>query len=399
LANVPVSSPPSGEEARFGKYRLLQHLASGGMAHIFLATMEGPGGFAKQCVIKRILPEYARLESFSRMFADEAKIAALLTHPNIVQVFDFGQIDGQYYLAMEWIQGQSLDRVMKHAWTASLPLGPRMAVSVGLAISEALDYAHAKTLPDGTPLRLVHRDVTPGNMLVSREGIIKLADFGIVKTAVNHERTVAGVVKGNYAYMAPEQISGRELDHRSDLFSLGVVLYEVSVGRRLFKRDSTEATLFAASQAQVPLPSEVVPGFPPEFERILLRLLARSPEARYPSARELHEDLEEYRSSQSWTSGGRHLAALMATLFPPDKSGHPATAVPAPGSRPGSSSVSSRTPSGPSGSRPAALQEPADEGTSPDIDIALAEQRFPWWVAVAAAIAVIGSALFWYLVA
>lgn len=370
------------------------------MAHIFLASMEGPGGFSKPCVIKRILPEYARLESFSRMFADEAKIAALLTHPNIVQVFDFGQIDGQYYLAMEWIQGQSLDRVMKQAWAAGLPLGPRMAVSVGLAISEALAYAHAKVLPDGTPLRLVHRDVTPGNVLVSLDGVIKLADFGIVKSAVNHERTVAGVVKGNYAYMSPEQISGRELDARSDLFSLGVVLYEVSVGRRLFKRDTTEATLFAASQAQVPLPSELVPGFPPEFERILLRLLARAPEARYQSASQLHDDLEAYRSSQSWTSGGRELAALIATLFPPDKSGRYATAIAAPGSLPGSGSVSSR--SGVSGSRPAARKDPADEGTSPDIaieDTGLQGEGFPWGIAVAAAVALLGSALFWYFVA
>ncbi len=139
------------------------------MAHLLLASIDGPDGFSKPCVIKRILPEYANLEAFSRMFADEAKVAALLTHPNIVQVFDFGKIEGQYYLAMEWIQGQSLDRVMRHAWKGTFPLGARVAVDVGLAISDALAYAHAKTLPDGTPLKLVHRDVTPGNVLVSRD--------------------------------------------------------------------------------------------------------------------------------------------------------------------------------------------------------------------------------------
>lgn len=384
-------------EAYFGKYRILQQLASGGMAHLLLASIDGPDGFSKPCVIKRILPEYANLEAFSRMFADEAKVAALLTHPNIVQVFDFGRIEGQYYLAMEWIQGQSLDRVMRHAWKGAFPLGPRVAVDVGLAISDALAYAHAKTLPDGTPLKLVHRDVTPGNVLVSRDGIVKLADFGIVKSAVNLERTVTGVVKGKYPYMSPEQITNRELDHRSDLYSLGIVLYEASTGKRLFKRETVEATIMAASQANVPPPSEFIPDFPPGLEHILLKLLQREPEARYQSARELHVDLERFRASQNWTSGGRELAMLVTKLCPPDPSGQLPTALPAFGS------ASSRTPSGATSAKPApafgegtGLLALTPSGTAP---AQAGAAGFPWGIAVAAGVSAIGTALFWYFAA
>ncbi|RKG89141.1 serine/threonine protein kinase [Corallococcus terminator] len=427
MDRVDMVTPPPvapGADERFGKYRILQRLAVGGMAHIFLATIDGPDGFSKACVIKRILPEYANLEPFSRMFADEAKVAALLTHPNIVQVFDFGKIDGQYYLAMEWIQGQSLDRIMRHAAASSIPLGPRVTVDVGLAMSDALSYAHAKTLSDGTPLKLVHRDITPGNVLVSRDGIVKLADFGIVKSSVNLERTVAGVVKGKYAYMSPEQITNRELDHRSDLYSLGIVLYELSTGRRLFKRDTMEATIVAASQGDVPPPSQVSPGFSPEMERILLKLLAKDQDARYQSAREVHDDLERFRSTQHWTSGGRELATLMATLFPPDAKGRVSTAVSVPGSMQGSSSLgSTRTPTGissPSPFAPPEALEPLDSsalvvtgvlprgtgsGTAPTGIIAPPPEQaggseaFPWGLAAAAGVAAVGSALFWLLVA
>lgn len=401
---VNASLPASGEEAFFGKYRIVQQLASGGMAHLFLASIDGPDGFSKPCVIKRVLPEFANQEAFSRMFADEAKVAALLTHPNIVQVFDFGKIEGQYYLAMEWIQGQSLDRLLRQAAKAGYPMGPRVAVEVGLALADALAYAHAKTLPDGTPLRLVHRDITPGNVLVSREGSVKLADFGIVKSAVNMERTVVGVVKGKYPYMSPEQISNRELDHRSDLYSLGIVLYEAATGRRLFKRDTVEATIMAASQAHVPPPSEVLPDFPLELERILLRLLAREPDARYPSARELREDLEQLRAARGWAPGGRELATAVTTLFPPDKSGRLPTALPAFGSSAsGSGSSGSRTPSSGSGPR---STPPPQEGTvaaTHALDsipvVPASAEGFPWGIALAVGIAAVGTALFWHLVA
>ncbi|WP_425334790.1 serine/threonine-protein kinase [Myxococcus stipitatus] len=381
------------------------------MAHLFLASIDGPDGFSKPCVIKRVLPEYASLEAFSRMFADEAKVAALLTHPNIVQVFDFGKLEGQYYLAMEWIQGQSLDRVLRHAWKAHFPLGQRVAVDVGIAVADALAYAHTKTLPDGTPLKLVHRDVTPGNVLVSRDGIVKLADFGIVKSAVNVERTSVGVVKGKYAYMSPEQITNRELDHRSDLFSLGIVLYEASTGRRLFKRDTVEGTIIAATQAQVTPPSEVSPGFAPELERIILRLLEKDPEARFQSARELSLELERFRASQNWTSGGRELATLVTSLFPADKTGLTSTALsafasasssgmtheraPAPDTRPAPPVPEERTASTTRGSPPVEASVPS--AVTP-VGTVVEEKPFPWPVVLTAGAAACASALFWYFV-
>jgi serine/threonine-protein kinase len=403
------------------------------MAHIFLASIDGPDGFSKTCVIKRILPEYASLDAFSRMFADEAKVAALLSHPNIVQVFDFGKIDGQYYLAMEWIQGESLDRLMRHASKLSIPLGPRVAVDVGIAVSAALDYAHAKTLPDGTPLQLVHRDITPGNVLVSREGIIKLGDFGIVKSTVNLDRTVAGVVKGKYAYMSPEQISNRPLDHRSDLFSLGIVLYELSTGRRLFKRETIEATILATSQAEVPPPSEVSPGFPPALESILLRLLAKDPNARYQSAHELHDDLERFRGSQGWTSGGRELALLVNKVFPPDAAGKRSVALSSSDTSSNTGLGSARTPGRGTGLQAGSGSGPSSFKDEQEIDTGVHEMEPPappppqawmmregasqatsfvdagaqpedkkgpsWGILAAAGIAIIGSALFWYFIA
>jgi serine/threonine protein kinase len=405
LNRVSPPNAPPGEEGRFGKYILRQQLALGGMAHIFLASLDGPDGFSKACVIKRILPEYASLESFSRMFADEAKVAALLTHPNIVQVFDFGKIDGQYYLAMEWIQGASLDRVLRQMATLSSPLGPRVAVEVGIAIAAALSYAHDKTLPDGTHLRLVHRDITPGNVLISRDGIVKLADFGIVKSSVNHERTVVGVIKGKYAYMSPEQITNRELDHRSDLYSLGIVLYEASTGCRLFKRDTMEATVMAASHAEVPAPSTLLAGFPPDLEHILMRLLAKEPDARYQSAQDLLEELERFRMSQNWTSGGRELASVMAALFPSER-GVSLTAIPAASVSTGASRTGS---TGSPNRKTAAALPQVQERTLPAEELVdlgdLSEpprdrepEGFPWGIAVAVGVAIAGSAVFWILV-
>lgn len=375
-------------QAQFGKYRIVRRLASGGMADIFLAVIDGPDGFSKTCVIKRILPEYASLDVFSKMFAGEAKVAALLSHPNIVQVFDFGKIDGQYYLAMEWIQGASLDQVVRRARKASFPLGPRMAVNVGIAIADALSYAHAKTLPDGTPLRLVHRDITPGNVLVSREGVIKLADFGVVKSEVNLERTAAGVVKGKFAYMSPEQVTNRDLDGRSDLFSLGIVLYEIATGRRLFKFDSVQQTIIAISNAEVPAPSTREPGFPAALERILLKLLARAPEARHQTAAELHADLEQFRASQNWTSGGREIALMMGKLFPPETAALPAAPVSSFGS------LSGTEPTDSNHGRPLADEDV--DSTSSSVGQA---GGFPWLVVAAVGAALLGSILFWFAVA
>jgi len=391
----PREEPSQGQ---FGKYRIVRRIASGGMADIFLAVLDGPDGFFKTCVIKRILPEYANLDVFSRMFAGEAKVAALLNHPNIVQVFDFGKIDGQYYLAMEWIQGASLDKVVKRAAKAQVPLGPRMAVNVGIALAEALAYAHQKTLPDGTPLKLVHRDITPGNVLVSREGQIKLADFGIVKSSANLERTAVGVVKGKYAYMSPEQIANRDLDSRSDLFSLGIVLWELVTGKHLFKRDTLQQTILAISKAEAPAPTSLNPECPPALEQAVLKALAVAPEARYQSAAELHADLEQLRSSQHWTSGGREIGLMMVKLFPVDASEVFPTPIP-------SLDLvgTGKAPSNPSLSLDVTVdteaatmdEERSSQLSDPQAAMAPPPSRFPWLLVAAVGAAIMGTILFW----
>ena len=253
--NSPSDPPPSGPKVLngdqiIGKYRLVRDLGTGGMARVFLASLDGPDGFAKPYVLKRILPEYARDEQFAQMFAIEAKVASMLSHPNIVNVFEFAIEKDDYYLVLEYVAGASLDRIVHAARKQGVPLGAQVAVEIGLGLARALAYAHGLVLPNGTPLELVHRDISPGNVLVSYDGSVKLTDFGVVKTSVT--ATVAGVVKGKWSYMSPEQISSQPVDRRSDLFSLGVVLYELATGQRLFRGDFIRATALRVMKATVP---------------------------------------------------------------------------------------------------------------------------------------------------
>ena len=320
----PRSSPSSSSRApehdapvgAFGKYRLVRPLAVGGMAQLYLASLDGPDGFSMQCVVKTILPEFAVLPDFNEMFINEAKVAALLQHPNIVQVYDFGRDDGRYFLAMEYVRGASLQQVLREACRAGMTLGPRFAVAIGAQMCDAMGYAQALKGPDGRPLNLVHRDLTTGNILISSGGVAKLTDFGIVKTELNTSATAAGVVKGKYPYMSPEQIRAEPIDHRSDIFSLGVVLYEVATGVALFRRRSLVDTIAAVAHAQVRRPTEFLLGFPPQLEKVLLKALSLAREDRFQSFAELGQALDSFRSSRNWTSSSRELASLVQTLFP-----------------------------------------------------------------------------------
>lgn len=319
----PAISSPSGVVqaptdvlATFGKYTLKKSMGAGGMAQIFEGEISGPSGFTKKVVVKTILPEYAALSDFKNMFINEAKVAALLSHPNVVQTFDFGEISERLFIAMEYVDGASLQQVLQAASKNGMVLGPRYAVAIGLAMCEALTYVNRLTGPDGQLLHIVHRDITPGNILISRQGIPKLTDFGVVKSTINAVGTQAGTVKGKYAYMAPEQILGKPVDHRSDLFALGIVMYEIATQRRLFKRPSLPETISAVSRAEIARPSSFIPGFPPEFERILMKAMALDPAARHQTASDLLHDLEAFRQAKGWTSSGRELAGLLEALFP-----------------------------------------------------------------------------------
>src|SRR5262245_21934690 len=219
----------------FGKYVLVRRLATGGMADIYLARQSGVEGFQKPCVIKRILPQLADDQQFVSMFLDEARIAALLTHPNIVQIFDLGKQDGSYFLAMEHIHGEDLTRILdaeRQRGRTALP--ENIAIRIIAQVAEGLDYAHHAVDEDGLALGIVHRDVSPPNVIVSYAGSVKIVDFGIAKAVVKHSRTEVGVIKGKVPYMSPEQVQGLELDKRSDIFSLGALLYELSTGQKPF---------------------------------------------------------------------------------------------------------------------------------------------------------------------
>jgi serine/threonine-protein kinase len=285
------------------------------MAQVFLAAVDGPEGFEKQCVVKKILPQFANDPSYEQMFVLEARVAAMMTHPNIVQVFEFSKIGGQFYLAMEYAKGPTVFKSMRAARRANLALGPQAAVEIGINMALALHYAHTFTR-DGEALNLVHRDVSPDNMVVSSEGTVKLLDFGVVKTSMSPQNTVAGMVKGKWSYMSPEQVTSQPVDLRSDIFALGIVLFEASVGRRLFRGDSVAATVHAVTLAEIPKPSSIVPGFPLGLERIILKMLQRDPAARYQSAADVAAALDQFRATQAWGSGREVLAGLVKSLFP-----------------------------------------------------------------------------------
>jgi eukaryotic-like serine/threonine-protein kinase len=304
-AHVPRSSP--SQVGSLGKYRLIRPLAMGGMAQLFLAASEGPGGFSKKCALKVILPEFAMMSDFTAMFINEARVSAMLHHPNIVEVYDFGCQDERYFIAMEFIDGCSLEQLSQRCTAA---------VTIGLQVCDAMCYVQTLTDAEGRPLNLVHRDLSPDNILLSSSGLAKVSDFGIVKSEVNLNSTVAGVLKGKCAYMSPEQARSLPLDARSDIFSLCAALYEVSTGVSLFKRETMSESMDAVVNAEIKRPTELVPGFPSGLEHILLKGLSRDRNQRFQSFIELGDALEAFLTSQQWTSSTRELAALVQQHFP-----------------------------------------------------------------------------------
>lgn len=301
---------------QFGKYRLIRRLAAGGMAEIFLARQEGMEGFRKELVIKRILPIHADNDELIEMFLDEARIAATLSHPNVVQIYDLGRCDGEYFIAMEYVHGQDLRRICERGLAVGNFLPVRHAVRIIADAAAGLYYAHNQVDSDGQPLHIVHRDISPQNLMVSFDGVVKLLDFGIAKAANKIVTTRHGQLKGKYAYMSPEQCNGLEVDHRSDLFSLGTLLYEVTVCTRLFKGDTDIQTIKNVSEAVIPPPTQVRPGFPKDLETILLKALARDPNDRYQTGRDFQVDLEDFLSNNRMKTGAVQLGNYMREIFP-----------------------------------------------------------------------------------
>jgi len=300
----------------FGRYQLVRRLAVGGMAELYLARQVGPEGFEKQLVVKRILPQLAGNQDFVAMFLDEARIAARLAHPNVVQVFDFGEAQGSPYLVMEYLQGEDLRKIWRQAQALRLPIPQALTCRIASEVCAGLDHAHKQTDPSGRPLGIIHRDVSPQNILVSYDGAVKLVDFGIAKAADTAVVTRSGVLKGKYAYMSPEQAAGRPLDHRTDVFALGVVVYELLTGARLFKRDSDRATLAAVAACEVEPPSAREPRVPADLSALVMRALERDPTQRYQEARAFGEALEGWLHAHHLPAASTHLTAYLRHLFP-----------------------------------------------------------------------------------
>jgi eukaryotic-like serine/threonine-protein kinase len=298
----------------FGKYQLLKKLATGGMAEVWLARQTGIEGFAKNLVVKRILPHLAEDHEFVEMFRNEALIAARFTHPNIAQVYEFGEANGTYYIAMEFVHGEDLGRVMRKAYGKEQWIARPLAIRIVAAACEGLYYAHTRTDDAGRPLKVVHRDISPQNILISFDGSVKLVDFGIAKAADQVGLTKSGAIKGKFAYMAPEQASGKALDHRADIFAIGLVLYELLTCNRPLKRETELATLQAALECSIQPPSQVA-DVPAGLDEVVMRALAKAADDRYRDARQFQLALEEALVREQAVASSVQISELMETLF------------------------------------------------------------------------------------
>ncbi len=311
-----MASPLRSKPILFGKYLLIEQLGRGGMAEVWKAKRVGPAGFVGLLVITRIHPIFARVPHFVEMFCHEAGLSARLNHANIVQVFELGDVDGEYYLAMEYVRGHNLASVVL-AHKGLAPLG--FAVHVVREMCRGLDYAHGLTDENGDPLRIIHRDVSPANVMLGFDGAVRLVDFGIAKALAlaDDNTTQGGALKGKFSYMSPEQADGKEVDHRADIFAVGVVLYEALTGTRLFRRATELQTIAAVREAKVDPPSKLNPEVPPELDRICLKALARDPDVRYQSSEAMGADLNPLVHQLHW--GSQRLAGLLKDLFPAEE--------------------------------------------------------------------------------
>ncbi|MFT5354545.1 MAG: hypothetical protein ACI9KE_001751 [Polyangiales bacterium] len=300
----------------FGPYTLLRRLAVGGMAEVYVAKAEGIGGFEKLVAIKVIHPRFSEDETFIQMLVDEAKLSVLLTHVNVAQTFDLGCIEDNYFIVMEFVEGADASQVLRKVMDQQVRIPVDLCAYIVSELCHGLDYAHRKRAPSGDPLNIVHRDVSPQNVLVSFAGEVKVADFGIAKAAQRTGQTEAGVIKGKYFYMSPEQAWADPLDARSDVFSAGIVLHELLTGEMVYEADNLPKLLERVRKADVSAPSKSRRDVPPELDEIVMKALHKQPSERWESAHAMAQALSQflYRFMPSFTAA--RLAALMAELFP-----------------------------------------------------------------------------------
>jgi len=300
---------------QLGQYELITRIAHGGMAEIYLAKRRGPGGFDKRVVIKRVLPHLCENQDFVQMFLDEAKLASRLSHPNIVQIFDFGQLGETYYLCMEHLDGEDLAAVLRILREKGDPMPPQVASCILSAACDGMHYAHTFSDETGLALKIVHRDLSPSNLFLTAQGAVKVLDFGVAKMEGKATQTQSGVVKGKFAYLSPEQANSAEIDARSDVFALGLILHECLTGTKVFSRGSEAATLKAVLTETVPSPRLTRADIPRELEAIVMKACARSPEDRWPSAQAMRGALDEYLANRGSVPSSSVLQSFMLGIL------------------------------------------------------------------------------------
>jgi len=319
---VPLDSraPKEVELTQIGRYRLCFELASGGMATVYLARMDGPHGFEKLVALKRIHPHLVGERRYVEMFLDEARIASGITHPNVCTVFDFGESGGEYFLTMEYLVGEPLARLFRRVAASDEQCeSPLLSLKMARIIEEAcegLHAAHESKDASGQPLNVVHRDVSPRNLFMTYSGVVQVMDFGIASARQRTHRTATGQLKGTLPYTAPEQISGGTVDRRMDVWGLGVVLWELLTLDRLFRRETEVETMYAVLVGDIPAPSERRPDIPRELDEIVMKALQRDPNQRWQSAREMGQALHAFASKQAEHVGAAELSNWMGELFP-----------------------------------------------------------------------------------
>lgn len=297
------------------RYRVIERLESGGMAEVFRGEAESLAGFKKAVAIKRVLPHLAQNEKFIRMFLDEARLCARLNHANIVQVFDIGHVENTYFIVMEFVDGVNLKAIIEHYKKRNATIPLPAAVFICQEICNGLQYAHDLTDADGNLLGIVHRDMSPPNVLISKRGEIKIVDFGLAKAAMQVEKTDPGVVKGKFSYLAPETAMGKEADPQADIFAVGIMLWEMLAGRRLFLGESDYQTVKLVQQANVPSLRKLNPDVPEALEAVVMRALARDKSQRHPTAQALAEDLAQFLFSHQMRVTGFDIAKLVREVL------------------------------------------------------------------------------------
>jgi serine/threonine protein kinase len=276
------------------RYRVIEKLESGGMAEVFRAESEGLQGFRKQVAIKRVLPHLSSKKKFISMFLDEARLSAQLSHSNCVQVFDIGVGDSAFFIVMEFVDGANLKAIIEHLRKTGKDFPIEVAVYICVEICKGLVYAHELTDSNGVALHIVHRDMSPPNVLITKHGEIKIVDFGLAKANTQLEKSEPGIIKGKFSYLSPEAAMGQEVDLRTDVFAVGIILWELLSGQRLFLGDTDFQTVKKVQAAAVPSISAINKKVPPDLEKIIIRALARDPSQRYPDARSLGSELSRF---------------------------------------------------------------------------------------------------------